>query len=63
MNYAINVLGPSVEPGRMDFHTHEFESFDDLPALFREIEEHQPDWQAITIIHVEDLPKFIEGPQ
>lgn len=62
MNFAINVLLPS-EPGRMDFATHEFETWEDLVDLLRQLDSSAPNWQAITIIHIEDLPKFIEGPQ
>lgn len=62
--YALVALLPQDEtdPGRVDFVSREFETPDEVASMLEELESRVPNWRAVTICHVEDLPLLMEPP-
>lgn len=54
---------PSDDPGRVDFVSREFDSWDEVPGFMAQVEERAPGWRIVAFSHVEDLPLLMEGPE
>lgn len=35
--------------------------WEEVQALMQDIQDHRPDWRAITVVHIEDFPRLMEG--
>ena len=53
---------PKDDAQRMDFVSREFATPQGVADLIAELEEKVPNWRAITICHIEDLPLLMEPP-
>lgn len=62
--FAIIALLPQPEDDktRADFLSREFETAEEIGPAIAELEERFPRWQAVTIVHVEDLPLLMGQP-
>lgn len=63
--FAVVVLLPQDpdNPTRADFNCREFETWDEFATFMKdELEVHVPNWQVVTVCHVEDLPLLMEPP-
>lgn len=62
MKYAIIALLPDAHNGKMDFVGKEFETGEQVGQAVNELEQAYPQWRAITICHIEDLPLLMQDP-
>lgn len=58
--YAVHALLGVVD-GRTEEGSVEADDLDELLARVREILTHRPDFRAVTVLHVEDLPLTLQG--
>lgn len=61
MRYALVLLLPNQRAGHLDVATREFDSYDELPSLMAEIDERAQGWHMASVVHIEDLPKVLDG--
>lgn len=60
--FAVVALLPEAVPGRADFVSREFSSWDEVPAMMAQLEAGEPCWRVVSFCHIEDLPLMMEGP-
>jgi hypothetical protein len=53
----------AIEDGQTVEASREFSNLDDMLVGLREAIEHRPDFLAITILHLEDHPRLLEGSE
>lgn len=63
--YAIVVLHPPTDPKRADFSSKEVDSTEAVHEALQELFDTVPldQWRMIHVLHIEDLPLFMEGPK
>lgn len=62
--FAVVVILPQPvdDARRVDFASHEFDTWDEALGLMAELEEQEPKWRVVSFCHVEDLPLLMEPP-
>lgn len=61
--FAVVVMLPEAEAGRLDFNSREFDTWAEFAEFMEEAEKVLPSWRIVSVCHVEDLPMLMEpGP-
>lgn len=61
--FVVHALLKPIVQGQTNEVSVECESIDDVCRRIRELNMTNSEWQAVTILHIEDWPKLVEGAE